>query len=194
MVWVVAVIAGTAGMVRYQMTAAATLPTVPRQWPGLASVIPDGERPTLVLTLHPHCPCSRATVHELAELMARADGRVAAHVLFVRPIGAPSDWLDGDLWKAARAIPGVDVVVDRDGRDALALAAIASGHAFVYDPKGRLLFNGGITDGRGHEGDNPGYLAILALLREGKSPLASTPVHGCSLGVCSMDKKSGNGL
>ena len=39
-------------------------------------------------------------------LMARAGGRLDAHVLFVEPADAPADWLQGDLWSEAAAIPG----------------------------------------------------------------------------------------
>jgi hypothetical protein len=54
----------------------------------------------------------------------------------------------------------------------------------VYDTTGILEFHGGITDGRGHEGDNDGMLAVLAIGRDEKSPVSKTPVYGCSLGVC----------
>lgn len=130
---------------------------------------------------------------ELAQIMARSAGRVDAHVLFVQPANAPKNWLDGDLWRTARTIPGVKVQVDKQGHDAAAFGATTSGQVLVYDAAGTLRFSGGITDGRGHEGDNTGLLAILDLVRLGKSPVASTPVYGCSLGVCRMKPAGGNG-
>jgi hypothetical protein len=55
-----------------------------RRWPS-ASVLPrDPTRPNLLLTLHPHCPCSDDSLAEFARIMARCQGRVAGHVLFVK--------------------------------------------------------------------------------------------------------------
>jgi hypothetical protein len=136
------------------------------------------------MTLHPKCPCSRASLHELAELTSRAEGRLDVHILFVQPTGAPPGWLDGDLWVLAKSVPHATIHVDKDGKDAAALGATTSGQVALYDRNGNLQFRGGITDGRGHEGDNTGYLAVLDYIRTGKSPTASTPVYGCSLGVC----------
>jgi hypothetical protein len=138
------------------------------------------------MILHPQCPCSKASVSELAGIMAHAAGRMDAHVLFVDPANAPAGWLDGDLWRQAKAIPNVVVSVDGEGRDAAAFAAETSGQVLVYDAKGVLQFSGGITDGRGHEGDNPGQLSVLDVVRTGKPEVTTTPVYGCSLGICQV--------
>lgn len=182
--WGIAVLVGMFQMVRYQMTPAVSARELPRRWPAGIDFAPAPGLPTLVMTLHPQCPCSRASVYELAELMARAAGKLDAHVLFVEPPNAPPSWLDGDLWRQANAVPGVVVSVDKDGRDAGAFGASTSGQVLVYSPAGELEFSGGITDGRGHEGDNPGFLSILSLLLDGKPTVSQTPVYGCSLGMC----------
>ena len=111
---------------------------------------------------------------------------LSAYVLVVKPSGAPADWLDGDLMQLAKAIPNISVVVDEGGRNAAALGATTSGQTIVYDVNGKVQFNGGITDGRGHEGENAGLAAILSIVRDGKSQVSETPVYGCSLGVCSV--------
>jgi hypothetical protein len=187
--WGIAVLIGMCGMVRYQMTPADLVQKTPHQWPSGVSIMRNKGRPTLVMTLHPKCPCSQASVYELAELMTRAAGRLDACVLFIQPENAPADWLDGDLWRQAKAIPGVTVLVDKDGHDAAAFGASTSGQVMVYDAEGAVQFSGGVTDGRGHEGDNAGMLAVLALVRDGKSPIPTTPVYGCSLGVCRINHK-----
>ena len=61
---------------------------------------------------HPHCPCTRATLGELAVLMARVQKRVNAVVVFVVPNGVPEKWEETDLWRnaaqiAARPISGL---------------------------------------------------------------------------------------
>jgi hypothetical protein len=183
--WIAAVLGGMVGMVRYETrptAAAAELEhRAPTRWPATVRIAREAQRPTLVMSLHPHCPCSRASVRELAMLMSRADARMTAHVLFIQPSGAPSDWLNTDLWNDAHAIPRVTVSVDPDGADSAALGATTSGQVVLYDANGTLQFAGGITDGRGHEGDNAGLDAILAMLRDQKARTSSTPVYGCPL-------------
>jgi hypothetical protein len=171
------------------MTPAADAKDTVGHWPSSVSITRAPGLPTLVMTLHPQCPCSRASVNELSELMARSSGRLDAHVLFVQPPGAPGGWLDGDLWRQANAVPGLHVSIDTDGRDAAAFGATTSGQVMVYDTAGNLEFSGGITDGRGHEGDNAGLLSLLSLVREGKTTLSQTPVYGCSLGICRNAEK-----
>src|SRR5688500_4480825 len=80
--WAISVAGGSALLWRYE-----ALPgpgaDAPRHWPAGSRTAADGRRHTLVLLLHPHCPCSRATVRELALVMAAATpGRLKAHVLF----------------------------------------------------------------------------------------------------------------
>lgn len=168
-------------MLRYQMTPAAASAAVASQLPAEVAAQRDTQRPTLIMTLHPHCSCSRASVTELSVLMARASGRLAARVLFVQPPGATADWVHTDLWQAATEVPGAVVSVDADGKESAALGATTSGTVLLYGRDGQILFHGGITDGRGHEGDNPGLLAILSLLRCNDPVLHSTPVYGCPL-------------
>lgn len=186
--WGVAVLVGMYGLVRYQMTPAAFASAAPPHWPAGVSFAHSTGRSTLIMTLHPRCPCSRASLNELAEIMARSEGRLEVRILFVEPANAPADWSDGDLWQQAKAIPGVTLSMDKDGRDAGAFGASTSGQVMVYDAAGVLRFSGGITDGRGHEGDNAGQLSILEFERTGKSPVATTPVYGCSLGVCRIKR------
>jgi hypothetical protein len=182
--WGAAILFGMFTVDQYQMTPGANAAAPPARWPAGVTFPHNTTRSTLVMMLHPRCPCSRASLHELAELLARSTGRLDAHIIFVEPANAPADWLDGDLWQQAKTIPNVTISVDKDGRDAAAFDASTSGQIMVYDAAGIIRFSGGITDGRGHEGDNAGLQSILDLVRTGTSPVATTPVYGCSLGVC----------
>jgi hypothetical protein len=132
-------------------------------WPA-AQIERATGRPTLVMLAHPHCPCTGASVGELAQIMARLQGRVAAYVLFVKPKGVGRDWDDTSLRRSAEAIRGVKVVFDPDGVEARRFGAETSGHTLLFGAHGRLLFRGGITASRGHAGDNAGKSAIVALL------------------------------
>ena len=193
LVWLLAVVGGMLWLVRYQMTPGAKADVVPRQWPNGTDISRNKAGLTLVMLVHPQCPCSCASMHELSELMSRAEGKIEAHVLFVEPPGAPKGWCEGDLWNDAKANSKVSVAIDKNGHDAAIFGATTSGEVLVYDSSGVMRFSGGITDGRGHEGDNSGYLAVLALARGERLWAPSTPVYGCSLGVCTIKRDGRSG-
>lgn len=178
--WVALVSAGFVYMLVYEATPGAERPA-PQMWPAPTAVKLSAKQPTLLMFIHPKCPCSRASIDELAKLMTRGQGLVEAHVLFTRPKGESDDWVKSDLWRSAAAIPGVSVQIDEGGRIAQQFGADTSGRAVLYDPKGQLAFSGGITESRGHAGDNEGLDAVIALLHH-KAPLVvTTPTYGCAL-------------
>jgi hypothetical protein len=154
---------------------------VASSWPPDSPVRLANDCPTLVMAAHPQCPCTRASVAELAQLMAHVQGKVRAYVLFYTPRESPADWQNTDLRRTAGQIPGVTVISDIDGAEAERLGAETSGHTFLFDPSGRLLFNGGITASRGHAGDNAGESAIVSLINEHTTSRSETFVFGCSL-------------
>ncbi len=153
----------------------------PSQWPEDSRIKSIPRLPTLVLAIHPHCPCSRATIGELAILMTHVQGLVNANVLFVKPQGFSEDWEKTDLWRSAASIPGVKVTTDESGVEARRFHSETSGEVVLYDADGQLLFSGGITAARGHSGDNAGRRAIVSLLTSNNSESKQTPVFGCPL-------------
>jgi hypothetical protein len=179
-VWLVSIGAGMSVLWRYKNTPGA-LADAPADWPADARITRAVDRPTLVMFAHPHCPCTRATMGELARLMTEAGGRVDAHVLFLKPREMADGWERTDLWRRAESIPDVRVVSDVDGREAARFGATVSGQVLLYDPPGRLLFRGGITGARGHEGGNTGRSLLAAWIRTGNAPSRESRVFGCSL-------------
>jgi len=157
----------------------------PLTLPGELAVPQKSALPTLVLLLHPKCPCSRATVGELERLMTECNGKLNAQVLMIRPPNVPPGWERTDLWRRAEAIPGVKVIADEDCKATRQFGATTSGQALLYAADGRLLYSGGITESRGHSGDSAGHSAILAFVLGANSvPPAhpvSAPVYGCPL-------------
>lgn len=179
-IWLLVVCAGSLLMAQYSLTAGdAGAP--PRQWPQTCPVPGEPGMCRLVMFIHPHCPCSRATLGELERLMARSQGLLTAQVWFIQPEGFTEEWARTDLWSAARVIPGVMVYVDHSGSQARLFHAMTSGQTLVYDAGGRLVYQGGITLARGHAGDNPGREAIEAFLKTKTVVSASSPVFGCAL-------------
>lgn len=177
--WAAFVAAGVHTMLDYE-SKPGPVAVVPTSWPG-TQVPLDHDRMTLVMLAHPHCPCTRASVSELAKIMANVQGEAVAYVLFAKPKNAGGDWDDTDLRESAAAIPGVTTLIDEDGVEALRFGAETSGHTLLFAPDGRLLFNGGITESRGHAGDNDGESAIVALVHHRPVELSHTFVFGCKL-------------
>ncbi len=180
LVWIAILTTGFFSLAREEWTpvaGAAAQPTFPPH--SALALAPDV--PTLILFIHPHCPCTRASMHELAELMVGLPHKVAATVVFTLPEGVGPHWEQGELWQEAATIPGVRVTTDRDGVEANRFGVKGSGHVLLYRPSGELVFSGGITPSRGHEGDNPGRSAVVGLVLRGHSPADHTPVFGCPL-------------
>jgi hypothetical protein len=180
--WAGAVTFGTSRLWTYESTPG-TPARAPVAWPADSSVVRRPGVPMLVLFAHPQCPCSRATVGELAKLMTDCRGKLSATVLMLRPAGVQDGWERTDLWNSAAAIPGVSVVSDAGASESRRFGAVTSGQVLLFAPDGRLLFSGGITESRGHRGDNAGRSAVAALVL-GTGRVAQpvfAPVYGCPL-------------
>lgn len=177
--WLIAIATGLGLLLKYNTTPGRTA-QVPSQWPE-TRLSRAADRPTLVMVAHPRCPCTRASIGELARIMARARGKLAAYVLFVKPKESGSDWDVTDLQRSAENIPGVAVLSDPDGVEASRFGAETSGHTLLFGADGRLLFSGGITAARGHSGDNPGEDIVISLVNNAISKRKNTFVFGCAL-------------
>ena len=151
----------------------------PARWPAPPELTRTPGRFSVVMLAHPRCPCTRATLAELGRLMPAITARADVWVLFLDPEGA--DWRGTDRWVQAEAIPGVHVLADPDGGIADQLHAYTSGQVVVYDPDGALVFNGGITPGRGHEGTNEGRSDVASIVLGTQAVSTTTPVFGCDL-------------
>jgi hypothetical protein len=86
LLWSAAVLAGTWALAVYEATPG-SLGNTPRQAPRPGGLEGGIGKPSFILFIHPHCPCSAASLSEWAQLLADAPGEVAAEVLFVRPEG-----------------------------------------------------------------------------------------------------------
>lgn len=175
-------------MAQYSQTAGAT-GTPPAQWPETSPTLRHPDQSQLVMFLHPRCPCSRATLGELEQLVAHCPGKFSAQVWFIQPQGMDDEWVKTDLWHVAASIPGVQVNVDHAGEEARRFQAVTSGQTLLYDAEGGLIFQGGITLARGHSGDNPGRDAIESLLKQKINRVTSHPVFGCALGWAKTQKE-----
>jgi hypothetical protein len=182
--WLGGVCYGIDRMSRYVVTRAEQQPLL-QVWPLTSSLVRSPGRMTLVMFVHPLCPCTRASLIELEELIDASSrhipNTVDAFVVFLSPSGAPAEWTESKLLDRVRARRGVTVVNDRDGAEGRLFHADISGVVALYDNRGRLMFSGGITAGRGETGENGGLRQVRALLSGEMSAAQDAPVFGCPL-------------
>lgn len=177
--WLSLVGGGMAVLSRHMATPG-TAAQAPGDWPAASAFPPATDKATLLMWCHPRCPCTRATLEELAELAERTRATVDIQVNFIRPAGTSLGWVQGDLWRQAAAIPGVRVAVD-EGSEARLFGVRTSGQTLIFGKDRRLLFSGGLTSGRGHVGENDGLTAAIRQAEAGGGKLETTPVYGCAL-------------
>lgn len=193
-IWLALSILGLVILASYQSDAGAQ-GAAPRCWPTGSSLIRE-KRNTLLIFLHPKCPCSMASAHEMTGLLTqKIRQNTSVYAIFVAPKGVSSDFVDGPLYKYCSQIEGLKIIQDRDAVEANKFAALTSGQIYIYDQSGKLQFSGGITPGRGHEGDSLGFdrcKEILAKSSTGKQEIPKEqrqqeeqnkicPVFGCPL-------------
>ncbi len=180
LLWLIAVLTGTGALMVYDHTPGpATQP--PARWPAQTSLPKSSDKPTIIMFAHPRCPCTRAALTELADILTQYPGQANTSVSFMVPENPTSQWTSTDLWDQAKAIDAVTARADPDGRQAAIFHASTSGHVLVYSAQGHLLFSGAITPSRAHTGPSPGKSALLAILSHATVPTAQAPVFGCSL-------------
>jgi len=178
--WLIAVAGGMRALLNYE-NAPGVEGDPPATWPVESRIPRTPGRATIVVMGHPKCPCTRATIGELAVMMTRLHNRATAVVVFVRPHGTPDGWDDTDLRRSAAEVPGVTVMSDHDEVEVDRFNAEVSGQTMLYDARGKLLFSGGITAARGHFGDNAGLSAVVSFVTDGSAEVTRTPVFGCAL-------------
>ncbi|MET0284809.1 MAG: hypothetical protein ABW352_10075 [Polyangiales bacterium] len=133
-------------------------------------------RDTLLMFVHAECPCTRASLHELADVL---HARKLNALLVVAPATA-GRWEDSAAASIAKDIPSLRVFHD-DGSEAKRFGAETSGYVVLYDAAGALRFAGGITGSRGHVGENVAVADLRTVLATHAPASAAHPVYGCPL-------------
>lgn len=178
--WAALTVVGARTLLNYENTPG--IPGAPpAQWPRASRLVRFNGKFTLVMLAHPNCPCTRASIAELDILMARAQGKLTAFVVFSKPGASAADMKLSDLWKAAARIPDVAVLDDSCGVETERFGGQVSGQTMLYDPAGQLIFSGGITGGRGHQGENAGLDAVVLKVRGLAAAQSHVAVFGCAL-------------
>lgn len=194
-IWIAAVVAGWSVLARYQYSANDS-PAAKQvdHWPFESRLPRTPDHSTLIVFLHPMCPCSRATLTELERLFTsvqgRANGAMDCVVDATMPEDAGDDWSDTDTVSRAKKLPNARVYADRGGAEADTFGATTSGFVMLFDKQGTRQFAGGVTESRGHEGDNAGLDALQRILCNESNATRSFPVFGCRLCLPEPKQKS----
>lgn len=179
--WVALSVFGLFYLVKYENTPSTQTEIYPAVYPIESKLERNSEHSTLLFFSHPKCPCTRASLNELARLIADVNGNLDVYVVFAKPPDAEANWTDTDLRWKAEAIPQVKVIIDENERETKLFKAETSGLVLLYDTDGNLRFSGGITASRGHEGNNAGRQAIFEIVTKDLRENTETEVFGCLL-------------
>jgi hypothetical protein len=177
--WIFGVAAGVGKIHEFESTPGPSA-SAPDRWPAESRVQQLPGKDTLVILIHTECSCTGASLAELEQIMRRSSDRVAAWVLFTSPVDQNDEKARVRL-KSLERTPGIHVMKDSNGAESKLFGALTSGDVVLYSAQGRLLFAGGITGSRGHEGDNIGSQLLLQALAQEPQASFTHPVFGCSL-------------
>ena len=134
----------------------------------------------LVMLIHPHCSCSRASITELQRIIEKSPSSLQTYVVVYRPSEFPAGWEKTDVFVAASHLPRTHIVLDQDGHEASLFHGFTSGQTYLYDGGGKLRFAGGITLLRGHAGFNSGSAEVMTIART-QNGNGAHPVFGCAI-------------
>jgi len=173
-IWLSCIGAGFAIWEQYESTPTQSLGT-PQPCP------PSDFKSVVVMYAHPHCPCSRAGLTELAGVARECGLDVLFRIVFVIPSGSPPDWERGKNWDLASEFPFAQVSRDVGGAEARRVGATASGLVVAFNQQGDVVYRGGITRARGREGASRGRHSLVAILTGTQRQAEERPVFGCPL-------------
>lgn len=138
-------------------------------------------RPEVVMAVHPKCPCTRAGLRTLGEIVDDPRGCASIRLLVFRPAGSGEGWGREALKDATASTSGLALVDDPGGIEAARFGLETSGAMAVFDAHGRLQFTGGLNVGRGAAGPSAGAESLIAVLAGRRPVLSSCDAFGCPL-------------
>jgi hypothetical protein len=176
--WFAAVARGMKWMSDYSLTPGeAGVPAA--AWPA-GEIQRGASHYTLVVGLHPECPCSRATVAELERVLLESGDALEAVVIF-DDTAAAAPARNSALYRQVMQLPRTRVTSTTAVTELKRFDFRTSGETRLYRADGTLVFRGGITASRGHEGENAGATAVVTHARAELCGTTATPVFGCAL-------------
>ena len=115
--WAIGLVSGFSLIVSHNF-ATGNVSSAPIEWPDGINLESDANHPTLLVFIHPQCPCSSATIGELERLLADVNQQVKCTILMVCPSDHVDQWMKSKNTERSKSIEGVQIVVDVDGTTA----------------------------------------------------------------------------
>ena len=136
----------------------------------------------ILLFYHPHCPCTSSTVANLTQLRQELKKPFRLVAFAYCPTKEADSWIESEITDSLRQIPNIVIRIDRGGSSAQSFEIVTSGHCLVYNETGHLIFSGGLTPLRGHQGQSRSgeYFVESVNSRVEKTNL-NWPVFGCKI-------------
>jgi hypothetical protein len=189
MCWFLALIIGQSVMLTYGWERGVPQGAGPPvRWPEGTQLARSEGGDSLLLFVHPNCPCTQATIVELERLLSsfQSTGRLDRLELWVVaaiPRCAPKKWTFTSLIERSLRLPKAKLCLDHGGIESSRFAALTSGTVMLYSPGGRLRYFGGVTAARGHAGANAGIATLARLLTGESGSTSAVPALGCRLAL-----------
>lgn len=178
--WASSIVGGMVFHYRYETTAGVSA-TGPKDWPDESRIPFSSGKVNIIVSLHPRCPCSRASLEALQRLQKQLGDRASIEVQFWMPEGAGPEWRETDLWQLAAALPNARLCADEGGVEAGRFGATTSGYVAIFNADGKRIYSGGLTAVRGRTGNSADIDRICALIEDELPAPLATPVFGCPL-------------
>ena len=182
-IWALSFIGGYWTLVHYHQTPSESVATAQHWTAEDLKLCPTA--PTILIAIHPQCACTRASLRELQRILARYRCPTEVQALIYTPHDLnPAEmksWEQSATMSELANIAKINCHRDPEGKTATELGMHTSGDIRIYHPNGRLLFHGGVTSARAHEGESLATAKVLAALRGELERPESHPVYGCSL-------------
>lgn len=155
-------------------------------FPSQSNLAFDDSKYNLYAFLHPMCVCSEASLDELNNLLHEVDSsKINSQIIFLnKGILSKEKIKEAKLYKQAKYLEkhfGTKIIFDEDGKEISLFKAMSSGGILAYSKDRELLFQGGITDSRGHRGYSRGRDYLKRLFKGERLELETLPVFGCAL-------------
>ena len=163
---------------------------IPIEWPSQSKIERQKNVPILIMFVHPKCPCTRASLAELKKILAVSKSNLIVTVVFSKAAFSATDWEKDFLWESVKHIEEIQTYVDLENHEAKMFGINTSGQTVLYDENGHLIFHGGITASRGHEGDNLGQITIINYLKNGSLNCTTTKAYGCLIYANSLESST----
>ncbi len=147
----------------------------PNRFPSVNRVALNNNKPTVLVFVHPLCPCTPATISQLETITT------AAHITVIQSGPAVGLNKPDTSHRSTQDHRLGRQMSDASGELSRAFGAMTSGHVVAYSPEGELLFSGGVTPGRAMTGPSKGLTELREALQSHRRVSTSTDVFGCSI-------------